>query len=116
MTTVFRPTSGALLRGRLADIVHRVLSGRDGFPEVSRGQCAALSFAALGVDSLAGAELTLEIEEELGVALSPSDVFAYPDVESLAGFIERREVVATEYAPPLPTPTRQHRLARMLED
>jgi nucleoside-diphosphate-sugar epimerase/acyl carrier protein len=116
MTTAFRPVPGALLRNRLVEIVHRVLSGRDGFPELSRSRCASLSFAALGVDSLAGAELTLEIEEELGFALSPADIFAYPDVESLAQIIERRESPGGPYSAAPPSAARRHRLARMLDD
>ena len=46
------------------------------------------SFSSLGLDSLAAAELTCEVEDLLGVTISPAAVHEYPSVVALARFIE----------------------------
>src|SRR5437762_13977582 len=106
MTIVLRPKTGAALRRRLTEVVVRVLnaSRREGSSPVTRERVMAESFAALGMDSLAAAELTTEIEDDLGLELSPSDVFMYSNIESLAGFIEREGIdvdpARRDYTPP----------------
>ncbi len=45
-------------------------------------------FSSLGLDSLAAAELTAEVEDLLGVALPAATVHEYPTVAALAHFIE----------------------------
>jgi thioester reductase-like protein len=117
VTTALRLVTGTALRERLLDVVHRVLSQRDGAPPLSRAECAARSFASLGMDSLAGAELTVEIEEELGLELLPTDVFAYNDLDSLTRFIEGRgspEASRPEYS--AITSQRSLALGRMIDD
>ena len=46
------------------------------------------SFSSLGIDSLAAAELTAEIEDLLGVELPLTAVHEYPSIAALARFIE----------------------------
>ena len=45
-------------------------------------------FSSLGLDSLAAAELTSEVEDLLGVTIPPAAVHEYPTVAALARFIE----------------------------
>lgn len=45
-------------------------------------------FSSLGLDSLAAAELTAEVEDILGRTISPAAVHEYPTVHALARFIE----------------------------
>jgi thioester reductase-like protein len=122
MTIVLRPMTGAVLRRRLTEIVVRVLntSNREGTPAVTPAMVATQSFAALGMDSLAGAELTAEIEDGVGFELSPSDVFVYPDIESLARFIERDAAgvgpAIASYVRPEGDAAHARRMRRMLDD
>lgn len=50
----------------------------------------AVPFSAMGLDSLAAAELTALIEDELSHELPPAILFEYPTLESLWRFIESR--------------------------
>lgn len=45
-------------------------------------------FSSLGLDSLAAAELTAEVEDFLGRTISPAAVHEYPTINALARFIE----------------------------
>lgn len=92
MTIDTSALTGADLRRRLIAIVVRVINTArsEGTRIAIPKDVAAHSFPSLGIDSLVGAELTAEIEDELGLELSPSDVFVYPDIESLARLIERQ--------------------------
>jgi len=44
-------------------------------------------FDSLGLDSLTAVVLTGELEEWLSVSVSPTVVWDYPDVDSLAGYL-----------------------------
>jgi thioester reductase-like protein len=83
MTTTLHLTAGAL-RPRLAQLAADVLR----IPVADIHPAVPLS--AMGLDSLAAAELTALIEDELSHELPPAMLFEYPTLESLWRFIESR--------------------------
>ncbi len=67
--------------------------------------------STMGLDSLAAAELTTLIEDELCHELPPAVLFECPNLESLSRFIESRFAGA-----PIETSDKETRVARMLAD
>ena len=88
MTSLHLTAAGGL-RPRLAQLTADVLR----IP-VSDVQ-PAVPLAAMGLDSLAAAELTTLIEDELNHELPPAVLFECPTLESLSRFIESRAVGST---------------------
>ena len=84
MTTLHLTTSDAL-RPRLAQLTAEVL--RIPVSDVH----PAVPLATMGLDSLAAAELTALIEDELHHELPPAVLFDCPTLESLSRFIESRD-------------------------
>jgi thioester reductase-like protein len=83
-TTTLHLTTGGALRARLAQLAANVLR----IPVADIHPAVPLS--AMGLDSLAAAELTALIEDELSHELPPAILFEYPTLESLWRFIESR--------------------------
>jgi thioester reductase-like protein len=83
-TTALHFTLGETLRPRLAQLAADVL--RIPVADIH----PAVPFSAMGLDSLAAAELTALIEDELSHELPPAILFEYPTLESLWHFIESR--------------------------
>ena len=83
-TTALHFTLGETLRPRLAQLAADVL--RIPVADIH----PAVPFSAMGLDSLAAAELTALIEDELSHELPPAILFEYPTLESLWRFIESR--------------------------
>ena len=83
-TAALHFTMGETLRSRLAQLAADVL--RIPVADVH----PAVPFSAMGLDSLAAAELTALIEDELSHELPPAILFEYPTLESLWRFIESR--------------------------
>ena len=77
-------TAGDALRPRLAQLAADVL--RIPVADIH----PAVPLAAMGLDSLAAAELTALIEDELSHELPPAMLFECPTLESLSRFIESR--------------------------
>lgn len=107
-TAALRFTTGEALRLRLAQLAANVL-------RIPVGDIhPAVPFSAMGLDSLAAAELTALIEDELSHEMPPAMLFEYPTLESLWRFIESRfagaptEVSVGDYE--------ETRIARMLAD
>lgn len=84
MTTALHLTAGDALRPRLAQLTADVL-------RIPVGDIQpAVPLAAMGLDSLAAAELTALIEDELSHELPPAVLFECPTIEALSRFIESR--------------------------
>jgi thioester reductase-like protein len=83
-TAALQLTTGESLRLRLAQLAADVL--RIPVADVH----PAVPFSALGLDSLAAAELTALIEDEISDELPPAMLFECPTLESLWRFIESR--------------------------
>ncbi len=84
--TALHLSTGDALRPRLAQLTADVL-------RIPVGDVhAAVPLAAMGLDSLAAAELTALIEDELNHELPPAVLFECPTLESLSRFIESRAV------------------------
>ncbi len=83
-TTALQLTAGGALRSRLAQIAANVLR----IPVADINPAVPLS--AMGMDSLAAAELTALIEDEISHELPAAILFEYPTLESLWRFIELR--------------------------
>jgi thioester reductase-like protein len=83
-TAALHFTMGETLRPRLAQLAADVL--RIPVADIH----PAVPFSAMGLDSLAAAELTARIEDELSHELSPAILFEYPTLESLWRFLESR--------------------------
>jgi thioester reductase-like protein len=83
-TAALHFTTGEALRSRLAQLAANVL--RIPVADVH----PAVPLSAMGLDSLAAAELTALIEDELSHELPPAILFEYPTLESLWRFIESR--------------------------
>jgi len=82
MTTTLQLTADGALRPRLAQLAANVL--RIPVADIH----PAMPLAALGLDSLAAAELTALIEDEFSHELPPAALFECPTLESLSRFIE----------------------------
>ncbi|MCM3869630.1 MAG: thioester reductase domain-containing protein, partial [Pyrinomonadaceae bacterium] len=82
--TALHLTEGGALRPRLAQLAADVL--RIPVADIE----PAVPLAAMGLDSLAAAELTALIEDELSDELPPAVLFECPTLESLSRFIESR--------------------------
>ncbi|MFY9620683.1 MAG: thioester reductase domain-containing protein [Pyrinomonadaceae bacterium] len=87
--TALHLTASDALRPRLAQLAADVLRIPVGDVQ------PAVPLAAMGMDSLAAAELTALIEDELNHELPPSVLFECPTLESLSRFIESRAVGST---------------------
>lgn len=72
---------------RLHDRLAVILAATLRIPIASVGP--SVTFASLGMDSLASVELTTAIQDALGIDLELSAVHEYPDLDSLCRFIER---------------------------
>ncbi|HEX5886614.1 MAG TPA: thioester reductase domain-containing protein [Pyrinomonadaceae bacterium] len=83
-TSAMHFTTGEALRMRLAQLAADVL--RIPVADIH----PALPFSAMGLDSLAAAELTALIEDEISDELPPAVLFECPTLESLWRFIESR--------------------------
>ena len=83
-TTTLQLTAGGALQSRLAQIAADVLR----IPVAELNPAVPLS--AMGLDSLAAAELTGLIEDEIRHELPPAILFEYPTLEALWRFIESR--------------------------
>jgi len=105
MTTTVQPTAGEALYPRLAQLAAGVLR----IPVADINPAVPLS--TMGLDSLAAAELTALIEDEVSQELPPALLFECPSLDSLARFIESR--CAGE---PLEESERETRISRMLAD
>jgi thioester reductase-like protein len=82
--TALQLTAGGALRPRLAQLTADVL-------RIPVGDVhPAVPLAAMGLDSLAAAELTALIEDELSHELPAAVLFECPTLESLSRFIESR--------------------------
>ncbi|HXM34178.1 MAG TPA: thioester reductase domain-containing protein [Pyrinomonadaceae bacterium] len=82
--TALHLTAGDALRPRLAQLTADVL-------RIPVGDVhPAVPLATMGLDSLAAAELTALIEDELNHELPPAVLFECPTLESLSRFIESR--------------------------
>ncbi len=57
-------------------------------------------FASYGIDSAQAVSLAGELEEWLGIALPPTLLYDYPTIESLAGFLAGKQVIAPRKARP----------------
>ncbi|HEX5702580.1 MAG TPA: thioester reductase domain-containing protein [Pyrinomonadaceae bacterium] len=82
--TAIHLTASDALRPRLAQLTADVLRIPVGDVQ------PAVPLAAMGMDSLAAAELTALIEDELNHELPPAVLFECPTLESLSRFIESR--------------------------
>jgi acyl carrier protein len=51
---------------------------------------AEARFASLGLDSASSTHLLVELEDWLGIELSPEIVFEYPTIKDLARFLARQ--------------------------
>ncbi|MEP6730778.1 MAG: thioester reductase domain-containing protein [bacterium] len=80
--TIGYPGTATNLRSRLVTAVATVL--RLPFDQIDD----ETPFSALGLDSLAAAELTAEIEDVLGIELPLTAVHEYPSIAALAHFLE----------------------------
>lgn len=104
MTTTLQPTASDELGPRLAQLAADVLH----IPVANIHPAVPLS--TMGLDSLAAAELTALIEDELCHELPPAVLFECPSLDSLSRFIESRFAGA-----PIEN-ERETRIARMLTD
>src|ERR1041385_5481176 len=105
MTTTLQLTAGDSLRPRLAQLAAEVLR----IPVADIHPATPLS--TMGLDSLAAAELTARIEDELGNELPPGMLFECPSLESLSRFIESRFAGVT-----IEENDKETRITRMLTD
>jgi thioester reductase-like protein len=105
MTTTLQPGAGDALYPRLAQLAAGVLR----IPVAQIDPAVPLS--SMGLDSLAAAELTALIEDEVCQELPPALLFECPSLDSLSRFIESR--VAGE---PIAQTDKETRIERMLSD
>ena len=105
MTTTLQPTAGDALYPRLAQLAAGVLR----IPVADINPAAPLS--TMGLDSLAAAELTALIEDEVCQELPPAVLFECPSLDSLSRFIESRFTGES-----IEQTDKDTRIARMLSD
>jgi len=105
MTTTLQPTAGDALYPRLAQLAAGVLR----IPVADINPSVPLS--TMGLDSLAAAELTALIEDEVCQELPPAVLFECPSLDSLSRFIESR--FAGE---PIEQTDKETQIAGMLSD
>ena len=80
------PAGEAQIRDFCLDYLRRTLHGVIPPHEI----VAEARFAALGLDSASSTHLLVELEDWLGVELSPEAVFDYPTVAELARFLSEQ--------------------------
>ncbi len=105
------------LAGRVECWLNNWLVDRAGVPqsEVSRER----PFAEYGLDSLKAVELSLELEDWLGVELSPVIAWKYPTPEKMSRYLARQSSGATQQSESFVGLQRRHNVAefqRLLEE
>ena len=101
MTTTLNDALGSRLAQLAADVLHIPVDAIH----------PAVPLSTMGLDSLAAAELTALIEDELCHELPPAVLFECPSLDSLSRFIESRFAGV-----PIDTSDKETRRERMLSD
>ena len=72
--------------------------------------------AEFGMDSILTGQATKELNDRFGIALSPTDLFNYPTIESLASYITTVQNTAVDQATVYSASSHNDPLAKVLEE